>query len=170
MSRRNLGLLLVIVLMLNWADTDFQQIAYASPIFQGSIADQCRNHTEEASEAALQELHDHQKLYLNFRTRQIAENVPPQLVDQTQQIISDHQTAIDLTEQTIEGELSQDEWRSSLAELRLLPPCDATTTQISDSDTSRNRILGVLIMIIILGIIVSIVIYRIRLSHPKLSL
>jgi|GEM_PF-5518265 len=170
MSRRNWGLLLVIVLMLNWADIDFQQTAYASPMFQGSIADQCRNHTQEASEDSLQELKEHQKLYLNFRTRQISENVPPQLVDQTQLIISDHQTAIVLTEQAIAGELSQDEWRSSLAELRLLPPCDAITTQISKSDSSRNRILGGLIIITILGVIVSIVIYRIRLSRHKLSL
>lgn len=170
MSRRNLGLLLVIVLMLNWADINFQQTAYASPIFQGSITDQCRNYTQEASEDSLQELNEHQKLYLNFRTRQIAENVPPQLVDRTQLIISDYQTAIALTEQAIAGKMSQNEWRSSLAELRLLPPCNATTTQISKSDSSRNRILGGLIMITILGIIVSIVIYRIRLSRHKLSL
>jgi hypothetical protein len=128
---------------------------------------ECRKYTEEASRDSLQELSQHQDLYLNFRTRQMAENVSQQLIDQTQVIISDYQRAIEITKQTLDGELSQAEWQAALAPLQLLPPCNVDVTPVSGNDSSSQRLIGLLMVILVVGVTIFTVIYQRRTSTGK---
>ena len=129
-----------------------------------SGAGECRTYTKEASEQALTELTRHQEAFIKFRTRQMAENVPPQLIDQTQTIISDYERAIDLTEQTLEGKLTQAEWGEGQESLQLLPPCDtANQTQMADG-VSGQRLIGLVVVLLVVGGAILAVIYRKRVS------